>query len=51
MVFILISFPLLSILVNSFSIGTETVMYFSVFPPKQVSCFSNSFASSFIIKW
>ena len=31
----------LSILVTSFSIGTEKVMYFSLFFPKKVNCFSN----------
>ena len=45
-----VSSPLLSILVTPFCIGTETVMHFSVFSPKQVNRFSNSFADSFMIK-
>ena len=47
----MISFPFLSILINSFSIGTEKVMYFSVFSPKQVNSPSNSSTTSFMIKW
>ena len=31
------SFPFLPILVTSFSIGTEKVIYFSVFSPKQIN--------------
>ena len=46
-----ISFPFLSILITSFSIGTVKVMYFSVFYPKQVNFPSNSSASSFVIEW
>ena len=45
-----ISFPFLLILVTSFSIGTEKVMSFSVFSPKQVICPSNSSAISIMIK-
>ena len=44
-----ISSPFLLILVTSFSIGTEKVMYFSLFFPEQLNCFSNSSANSFII--
>ena len=40
-----ISFPFLLILVTSFSIGFEKVIYFSVFSPKQVNCPSNSSVS------
>ena len=50
MVFV-ISSPFLSILVISSCTGTENVMYFSVFSPKQVNCFWNYFANSFMIKW
>ena len=32
------------------SIGTVKVMYFSVFSPKQVNCFLNFSANSFMIK-
>ena len=46
-----ISSPFLSVLLTSFSIGVETVMYFSVFSPKQFNCPLNSSASSFVIKW
>ena len=46
----MISFQFLSILVTSFSVGTEMIMYFLVFIPKQVNCPSNSFANSFMIK-
>ena len=42
--------PFLSILVNSFSNGTENVMYFSVFSSKQVNYPLSFFASSFMIK-
>ena len=45
------SFPFLSILVTSFSIGTEKAMYFSVFSPKQVNYSSNPSGNSFMIKW
>ena len=38
------------IFVNSSVIGTEQVLYFSVFSPRQLNSPSNSFASSFIIK-
>ena len=50
MVFV-ISSPFLSILVTSFSVGTENVIFFSVFSPTQVNFFSNSSANSFMIKW
>ena len=50
-IFFVIFSLFLSILVTSFSIVTVTVMYFSVFSPKQVNYFSNSSASSFMIKW
>ena len=46
--FFVISSLFLSILVTSFSIGTIKVMCFSVFFPKQVKCFLNSFANSFM---
>ena len=46
-----ISFPSLSILVISLSIGTEKVLYLSVFFPRHSNCLSNSFANCFIIKW
>ena len=45
------SSPFLSILVTSFWIGTEKIMYFSVFSYKQVNCFSNSSANYFMIEW
>ena len=45
-----ISSQSLPILLNSFSFGTEKIMYFSVFSPKQVNCPSNSSASSNMIK-
>ena len=35
---------------SCFLIGTEKVIYFSVFSPKHSNCPSNSFVSSFIIK-
>ena len=44
MVFV-ISPPFLPILVTSFYIGTEKVMYFSEFFPKQLNCPSDSSAS------
>ena len=47
----MIYFQFLSILVTYFSIGTEKVMFFSVFFPKQVNYPSNSSTTSFIIKW
>ena len=40
----------LPILLTSLSIGTEKVMRFSVFSPKQVNCLLNSSASSVMIK-
>ena len=46
-----ISFPSLSIFVTSLSIGTEKVLYFSVFFLRHSNCPSNSFANCFIIKW
>ena len=46
----MISFQFLSILVTSFSVGAEMIMYFLVFTPKQVNCPSNSSANSFMIK-
>ena len=46
--FFVISSLFLSILVTSFSIGIIKVMCFSVFSPKQVKCFLNSFANSFM---
>ena len=49
MVFGISSF--LSILVCLFSIGTVKVMHFSVFSRKEVNCFSNSSANSFVTKW
>ena len=49
--FFIIPSPFISILVTSFSIGTVKVMYFSVFSPKQVNCFLDSSAKSFMIKW
>ena len=45
-----ISSRILSVILNSFSIGTIKVMDFEVFSPKQVSCFSNFSANSFMIK-
>ena len=50
MVFVVFS-PFLPIPLTSFSIRTGKVMYFSVLSSKQVSCPSNSSASSFMIKW
>ena len=49
--FIVISYPYLSILVTSFSTATVKFMYFSVFSLKQESSFLNSTANSFMIKW
>ena len=43
--------PFLPILLTSFFIETEKIIYFSVFSPKQVTCPSNSSASSSMIKW
>ena len=43
-----ISSPFLPIPRTFFSIGNGKVMYFSVFSPKQVNCFLNSFANSFL---
>ena len=48
-IFFVISSPFLSILVIYFSIGTVKVMYLSVFSPKQVNCFLNFSASSYMI--
>ena len=48
MVFV-ISSPFLSILVTSFCIGTEKIVYFSVFSNKQENYFSNSSANTFMI--
>ena len=45
-----ISFPFLSILVTSFCIGTEKIVFFSVFSYKQENYFSNSSANTFMIK-
>ena len=50
-IFYVIYSPFLSILVTSFSVGTVKVNYLSVFSPKQVNCFLNSSANSFMIKW
>ena len=50
-IFFITSSAFVSILVISFCIGTDKVMHFSVFFPKQVNCFSNSSTNSFIIKW
>ena len=49
-IFFVISSAFLSIFVTSFSIGPLKVMYFSVLSPKQVNCFLNSYANSFVIK-
>ena len=49
MIFV-IYFPFSSVLLTYFSIGTNKVMYFPGFSPKQVSCPSNSSASSFMMK-
>ena len=42
--------PFWSILVTSFSIENVKVIYFSKFSPKQVNCYLNSSANSFMIK-
>ena len=39
------------LLSSSFLIGTEKVIYFSVFSPKHSNWPSNSFANCLIIKW
>ena len=39
------------LLSSSFLIGTEKVIYFSVFSPKHSNWPSNSFANFLIIKW
>ena len=39
-----------SVLVTSFSIGTEKIIYFSSSSPKEVNCFPSSFAISFEVK-
>ena len=39
-----------SVLVTSFSIGTEKMIYFSASSPKEVNCFPSSFAISFKVK-
>ena len=49
-IFFVIYSSFLSILVTSFSIGTKTGMYYSVFSPKQVNCFNFS-ANTFMKKW
>ena len=49
MFFVILS-SCLSILVNSFSVGTGKVMYILVFSTKLFNCFSDSFTNSFIIK-
>ena len=49
MVFV-ISSQFLPILLTSFSIGTEKVMFFTVFSPKKENCSSGSSASSSMIK-
>ena len=41
--------PFLPVLLTSFSLGIEKVMYFSAISPKQVNCPLTSSASSFII--
>ena len=46
-----ISSQFLSIFVTPFSVGNLNAMYFSVFSPKQVNCFLNSFANSCMTKW
>ena len=47
--FFVILFPFLSVPVTSFSIGTEKVIYFLAFSPKEVNCFSSSSANYFMI--
>ena len=49
-IFFVIYSSFLSILVTSFSIGTKTGMYYSVFSPKQVNYFNFS-ANTFMKKW
>ena len=44
-------FRSLSVLSSCFLIGTEKVIYFSVFSPKHPSWSLNSFANCLIIKW
>ena len=46
----MISSPFLPAPLTSFAIGTDKVLYFSVFSPKQLNSSSNSFASSFMKK-
>ena len=41
----------LSILLTSLSIETVKAIHFSVVSPKQVNCFINFSANSFVIKW
>ena len=43
--------PVLLIVLTYFSIGTKKAIYFSEFFPKQVSCSSDFFPSTFMIKW
>ena len=50
-IFFVISSSFLLILATFFSAGTVKFMYFSVFSPRQVNCFSNSSANYFMIKW
>ena len=47
----MISSPFLSILLTSFGIGPENVLYYSVFSLGKLNSLSNSFASSFMFKW
>ena len=47
----MISSPFLSILLTSFVIGPENVLYYSVFSLGKLNSLSNSFASSFMFKW
>ena len=49
-VFFVISSWFLSITVTSSSIGTVKVIYFLVFPPKQINCFWSSSANCIMIK-
>ena len=46
-----VSSPFLSIILTTFVIGTEKVLYFPVFSPTRIDSPLNSFASSFMIKW
>ena len=48
--FFVISSPLLSILVTSFSIGIVKIVCFSIFSTNQISCFLNSSANSIMLK-